>query len=77
MEVYGELVIVTIVSFVAAKAWFKWFSRFAAEYIGTSLTSEFFIALALTAAAIFILHTLFSRKKHKDKKAKLAKIQWI
>lgn len=65
LEFYSELVIVTIVSFVAAKAWFEWFGKFIARYVGSSLTIDFLSALILTGAAIFVLHLLFSRKMTK------------
>lgn len=62
LHFYTELVVVTVLSLVAAKAWFHWFIRALNKYAGTSLLVDFIAALILTGVAIFGLHFLFSRK---------------
>lgn len=62
LHFYTELVIVTVVSLVAAKAWYRWFVRFLSGYFGTSIHIDFLAAVILTLVAIFGLHLLFSQK---------------
>jgi len=62
LHFYTELVIVTVLSLIAAKAWFHWFIRFLNKYAGTSLHVDFFAVAILTVISIFGLHLLFSKK---------------
>jgi len=62
LHFYSELVIVTVVSLVAAQAWYHWFVRFLNKQFGSSITMDFIAAASLTLFAIFGLHLLFSQK---------------
>jgi len=62
LQFYTELVLVTVLSLVAAKAWYHWFIRFLNSYIGKSVHVDFLAAIILTVIAIFGLHILFAKK---------------
>lgn len=64
---YTEIVIVTIISLVAAKAWERLLNKALNTYVGNTLIVDFISAFLMTAVAIILLNAIFKRKKDKDK----------
>jgi hypothetical protein len=58
-RVYSEVVVITIVSLVAANAWIRWLSATLNEFYPGSLKADFFVSVIITIAAIFLLNVFF------------------
>jgi hypothetical protein len=59
---YLEIVVVTVLSLVAANAWTKILYEVLDRYYPNSITTTLIIAIAITAIAIGILYLAFSKK---------------
>ena len=57
---YSELVIVTVLSLVAANVWIRWLTTGLNRYFPGSLTVDFIVGIIMTIIAIVALHVAFS-----------------
>ena len=57
---YSELVIVTVLSLVAANIWIRWLTTGLNRYFPGSLMVDFIVAIIMTIVAIVALHIAFS-----------------
>jgi len=60
---YTELVLVTVLSLVAANAWIRVLKQILNHYYPNSITVDVITAIVMTGIAIGILHMIFSKKE--------------
>lgn len=60
IKFYGELVVATVLSLVAANAWIRWISQSLNHFFPGSLKIDFFVAIITTVLAVVILSSVFS-----------------
>lgn len=63
-QFYAELVLVTVLSLVAANAWVRWISQSLNYFFPGSLKVDFIVAIVMTAVAVWVLHLIFSDRDH-------------
>jgi hypothetical protein len=64
LRFYSELVIVTVLSLVAANAWVRLLTQTLNRYYPGSLIVDLLVAIIITAVAVFVLHTFFSDRNN-------------
>lgn len=62
---YVEIVLVTVLSIVAANAWADWFTAALKSYSGGNLSTYFIAAVVITALAMLVLTWSFRHSKDK------------
>lgn len=63
---YSELVLVTVLGFVAGHAWERWLGQVVDEFFPGNVKADFFVAFISTVVAILTLHLLFSDDKNQE-----------
>ena len=63
-QFYAELVLVTILSLVAANAWVRWMIQSLDRFFPGSLKVDFIVAVVMTIVAVWVLHMIFSDKEY-------------
>lgn len=63
MMFYSEVVLVTVLSLVAANAWIRWMSDSLNYYYPKSIKVDFIVAVITTCVAVWILHAMFAKEK--------------
>ena len=67
IKFYSEVVLVTVLSLVAANAWVRWMSQSLNYDYPKSLKVDFIVAVVTTCVAVWILHAVFAEKKNGEK----------
>lgn len=70
---YSELVLVTVLSLVAANAWVRWMNQSLNYFYPKSLRVDFIVAVVMTCVAVWVLHVTFSEEpsnSSEDEKSK-------
>lgn len=70
LQFYSELVIVTVLSLVAANSWIRWITQTLNHFYPGSLRVDFFVALLTTILAVVILNSIFADADDADDKKK-------
>lgn len=60
---YAEIVVVTILSLVAAYAWVRVLYHMLDRYFSKNMTAEVIVAVIITTSAILISYMMFSKNK--------------
>ena len=72
---YTELVIVTVLSLVAAHGWNRWIGEVINKYYPGELSMHLIFALVATCLAILTLSALFSNKEDTGDKPSLGELR--
>lgn len=67
LQFYSELVIVTVLSLVAANSWIRWITQTLNHFYPGSLRVDFFVALLTTILAVVILNSIFADDDTEDR----------
>lgn len=62
IKFYSELVLVTVLSLIAANAWVRLLMGSLQRFFPNSLTADFFAAVVMTFVAVVVLHLIFSKQ---------------
>lgn len=69
LQFYSELVLVTVLSLIAANAWVRWITQTLNYFFPGSLRVDFITAVITTILAVWILHMVFSEEKSEEQKS--------
>lgn len=58
------MVLVTVLSLIAANAWVRWMSQSLNRFFPGSLKVDFIVAVVMTIVAVWVLHMIFSDREY-------------
>lgn len=70
LQFYTELVVVTVLSLIAANLWIKVFSTYMEKYWKGNMIMYVFVGSLVSVFAIFLLNVFFSNEFNEDEKDK-------
>nr|QBK86530.1 MAG: hypothetical protein LCMAC102_03250 [Marseillevirus LCMAC102] len=62
LHFYTELVLVTVLSLIAANSWVRFLSQTLDYYFPRSLVVDLIVSIIMTIVAIYVLHLVFSAR---------------